>query len=659
MALGPMIRPARAQDAGPIVFGQRQRRDPFSLQITHAELELLYRRQSDTVDPDDGPKTTFTEDRFEETFSLWSNGYIYHPNLVELNLAGSFGLTQSWTDSDGLSDSQFGTLYEWDANATILRKEDTPLTLYSRRSRQLVTRELGPTLDNTITTHGGILELRSKAVPTRLEAFHQEQQQSGIDESGIGDFDLTQNTFIWHSEARPTVNQFWTWDYTFNQVQETTRGIGSHEFVNHDATLSHSMEFGRNDRSSLNSSVNYFDQSGDFVIRRLHWAELLRLEHSDSFTTRYQYTLDQQSFQDTEELTHRGTAGFIHRLYRSLVTTGEVGIQQTDRNSGGDSFQTFANIDFDYRKKVPLGVFTAALGYGWNEQRNDPQTQQTFVIDDPRTFNDPQPIIIPRSGVIPGSLVITDSTGLIIYQEGLDYTVRAFPDRLEIDRVIGGRITNGQTILLDYQLQPLGGNTTTTNGFYIGGRYTIEQGALQGVSVYARYSEQDQTIDSDTPIQIVPNSYTDVLYGIEYAIRPWHLTLSAEQQWHDATISPFDATRFMARYTDRIRIDTTLNLDASYHIVSYPDEDDTLNLLILVAQVQHRFSPRLWGSVSVLYRNEQDELRGETNGWEQQLELQWRHRQTYIYTLLRNTMVQTEFQDNTFQFLEIGIRREF
>jgi len=192
-----------------------------------------------------------------------------------------------------------------------------------------------------------------------------------------------------------------------------------------------------------------------------------------------------------------------------------VGLQQTDRNGGGDSFQTFANIDFDYRKKVPLGVLTAALGYGWNEQRNDPQTQQTFVIDDPRTFNDPQPIIIPRSGVIPGSLVVTDSSGLIIYRQGVDYTVRALPDRLEIDRVIGGRIASGQTVLLDYELEPLGGNTTTTNGFYIGGRYTIERGALQGVSVYARYSEQDQTIDSDTPTQIVPNSYTDVLYGIE------------------------------------------------------------------------------------------------------------------------------------------------
>jgi hypothetical protein len=108
------------------------------------------------------------------------------------------------------------------------------------------------------------------------------------------EFDLSQNSFIWHSEYRPSQRQIWSWDYTLNQIHETTTGLPSNDFVTNDAALSHSIDFGYKDRSHLSSLLSYFNQSGDFPYDQLRWDERLLLAHNDNFETNYHYTfLDQ------------------------------------------------------------------------------------------------------------------------------------------------------------------------------------------------------------------------------------------------------------------------------------------------------------------------------------------------------------------------------
>ena len=42
--------------------------------------------------------------------------------------------------------------------------------------------------------------------------------------------------------------------------------------------------------------------------------------------------------------------------------------------------------------------------------------------------------------------------------------------------------------------------------------------------------------------------------------------LDAEQEWHDSTLFPFDATRFFGRFVDRLSNDTTVVANANYQI---------------------------------------------------------------------------------------------
>ena len=645
-----------ASDAeGPIIIGQRRRYETFHLDRPDVALELTNIYQRDRTKTG-GATTTSEQFVLEQVLEVATRGYVLSPNFFDLTLSGSGGIDETWVnveDATGSSsESNIGSLYEWDVQGTFQPNGASPLTLYSRREQGWVFREFGPAIETVTTDTGASLELRSRKLPTRFGVSHLESEQSGFED--VDDFAYKRDAFNWHTTYLPTDNQTINWDYNFARVDQS--GVTSQQYQTHDARLSHELVFGPRRRNSLTSMLNYYNQSGDINLERFRFDERLRLRHTDDFRTRFDYTYDQTNVGGSDQNRHRASAGFTHDLYDSLTTNGEVGVQ---RSEAGDAtaLETFANIDFSYRKQVPLGLFSANLGLAWSRQDSESQTEPVPVIDQPATFGDAQPIVITGGNVDPNTIIITDPSGLLIFQPGVDYTITQFPDRLEIDRVIGGQIGAGQAVVLDYQLLPLPAAVTTSDSLSAGLRYDFQKGPLKGLTLFTRYAKTNQDIDTDNPGAFVLNEFTDVVYGAEY--RFWYITLGAEHQDHDSTINPFDADRFFARYSQRVHDNTLVALNASYTSITYFEPPDELNLFTLSAQLQHRFTPRLTGSITVLYRDEDDQLRGRTRGFEQQLELRWRHRQTQLYTLLRNAQLDNPDQDQNFQFFQLGLRRQF
>lgn len=646
---------ALAQAEGPTVFTKQRNYDILTLSPIHGEAELMYRGQRDHRSQPGQPSTDQKSDRFEETLTLQTTGAVYHPNLVFLDLSGTFGLFQEQQENLGESDRNDGTLYAWDATATFLRKEDVVPTLYSRRNRETINRTFGPTLDSTTTQTGATLDIRKPNFNTRLEAYHLEEDQTAL-ATDTGDFHLKEDVFTWHTDYHPNTHQTINWDYTYNNVSQNTGDFAT-AFTTHDATLAHTVSFGKEDKSSLLSSIRYFNQDGDFANNETRWEELLSLRHTDNFETHYRYTYDQQSFELNDQTTQRADAGFIHRLFKSLTTTGNAAYEHIESNDGYTTTQYTLDLESQYTKKIPWGLFTANAAVAWNKQENSSRTSVTNFTDVPQTFGDVVPIILVGPGINPNSIVVTDPSGLLVYVPGVDYNIDSFPNRVQLSRIVGGRINPGQQVLVDYQLDPQPANTTTTNFFSVGVRYDILHGPLNGLSLYARYANQNQDISSSDPTAFTPNSYTDYLYGIEYKF--WVMQTGAEYEMHQGTISPFNAGRVWARLNANPSAETNFNINATYTNIDYYDEGNTVQLLMLSAQVTQRFTRQFWGTATVLWRDETTTTSGDSNGLEEQLELQWRHRQTYVYFMFRNSQISTSFEDSSYQFFELGLRREF
>jgi len=638
---------------GPVVVGGAESLPPFHVDMPSGVFNFDYLYEHDTSQQQ-GMTAGTTDNRFQETVNLLTSAYVLSPNLVDFRLGGTVGLQQESFDGPGGKQYTTGLLDGWDVSGTILRDEGAPLTLYTRKNEQFITPDFSPSLDSTETSYGGSLDIRSNSVPTQLQVYQENDQQTQL--GGVTNYQLTEDVVHWHTDVIDLKNQTLAWDYSYQNTSEQELDSPAIHYENHNASLNDVLYFGTQNASSLSSSGSLTDQIGNLAFSQFHLDENLRVQHSDDFQTHYDYTLDQSNISGINQLQNELDLGFIHHLFQSLITAGDVGGSLLNATGGSEVEQLFGRLNFDYRKNVPYGKLLSNLNLGWQWQYSPQGTSETPVINQAQTFNNTQPIVLTQTNIDPSSIVVLSSAG-VPYLKGTDFTVNSVGNLIQIQRIVSGLIPPDGSVLLDYDLLPLPANTTNTGNFGIGSRYEIEQGPLSGLAPYLRCGVQNQSIDTEQPTQIIPDSYTDVVAGSDY--RVWKFTFNAEQQWHDSTLVPFNASRFSARFDERLDRDTMAAISGNYAYLDYYGEQDYVNDASVSAVLDHKIGDDWTISARAVWLNDRDELFGNTEGLEEQLELRWKHNQTDIYGRIRNATLRSSNVESTFQVFEIGLARRF
>ncbi|MFI0459824.1 MAG: hypothetical protein ACH254_19740 [Candidatus Thiodiazotropha endolucinida] len=125
-------------------------------------------------------------------------------------------------------------------------------------------------------------------------------------------------------------------------------------------------------------------------------------------------------------------------------------------------------------------------------------------------------VILDRRFIITGSIIVTDSSGTIVYDEGMDYTVLSLSgDLTQIQVIPGVRIDTGDTILVSYNAQQLPSqefSTTFTNY-----NFSIDYD-------WVRFSHSDSKSDdklisgaSESFLQSTRNTLTDLEFHFKLA----------------------------------------------------------------------------------------------------------------------------------------------
>lgn len=646
------------EDGSPIIIGYREDLKLFEFESFRASIEAYWRYRNDESTDSMGVTTKSTETLLRETLNLSGEAYIGNPNFVKLDLDINLQLSQEDIDSNevGGTSQTAESINEYDFNAIILQRSDTPLTLYSRRSQVLLDRQFADSLDSITIEHGARLTVRSELMPSQFHYFHREQTQTG--RFSGSDFDLTQDSFAWQGRTRPTNGHRVWWDYTFSNVEEAGQLQVANSFTRHDAFVNHTYDFGTESQNSIRSSLRVFQETGKFPIDRLRLDETLRLEHAPNFETKYVYMFDRQDRRNNNQTIHRGIFSFRHDLFESLTTTGQMNASRLSIDEDGfESTEFNGNLDLKYHKIVPLGLLDATVGFSYSQQNDGERGSSLFVTDEPHTFGVSGMIVLSRRNIVASSIVVTDATGVIIYIEGSDYTVREFADSVEIRRTLGGNIAAGQSVLVTYEIGPEPESTTDTLGVGFTVRYRFVEGPLKGLSPYMRYRDQSQDRSTVGLIALPDNDFYDLIIGLDYDIG--RISLTAEHQIHDSTLSPFETTRFEGRYTNRISNRSSVSISAYYQETDRVDEDLQTTITNITARWTARPTDRIRSSLVGVFRREEDNTGTDSNAFEAALDLNWRHRQTMLYCSLRNSMVDSSTRESTFQTFTFGARREF
>ncbi len=659
-ALGLIFVAGRAQaeeDQGP-VFGVQKKRPWITFDTWDGRLDLTAQRTQNKITNVSTEKDS--ENLFTELLTLHTHGAILHPNVVELDMSGSFGLQQRSFESHnseiGATNSNDNTLlYAYTLSASILRQQTVSYTVYAQRNEDTVSRDFGPSLTATNTLVGATANITSSMFPTRIRVEHNTDEEK--DPSSVQGYSQTQDLIQAHTEWVAGNSSQLVLDYNYtNLTQKAELGNAQQSQIN-EVTLSHYYRFGEDGKNNLTSSLDFFDTTGDFVQQRFRGSEQLTLQHTPSLQSYYRYNFTHESRDTFDQTMHQGEIGFDHKLYKSLVTHGAIGMQLIDQTEGQTSDEFYARLNFDYTKKIPFGVLGLNLGLSYDWRNNQAQTGSVEIIDQPGTFTPPLGVVLNQQHVNPRSIVVTDSNGLRVYVPGIDYNIISFPNRVEIRRVLTGAIVDNQSVLVDYGIDPQAANTLQTSTFNIGGHYDLEQGPLKGLTLYAHYIYQDQTVNTDSIETIIPDNIRELLIGSQYRIEPF--TFTAEETWHDSSMSPYNSLRLNASFYQTIFTNCTTSLNAGYNVINYTDVGENVKYLDFNGAVTYQPSREWQFIASAGYRNQKDTIVGDTTGLEEQLRINWRHRQTYIYMLLRNVNLDNAGNESSFQLFQIGIQRSF
>jgi len=661
LAGGSMVRGqvrAAPPDEGPIIVGQGGPAwKGFELRRLDAAFEFSGRKRSDRLTQAGGPDQKDAETRFRETLEVSGEVSIGHKNLVDLTGAARVGREDRWITSGALEVSERNTdhLYFYDLNARLLGASRVPLDVYSRRDEQLLDRDFSTSITSTTSETGVIANLVSEVAPTTLRIFRNESDQR--DRLGQFNSAYEQDSIALNSHVSLADNQRLEVGATLDGVTESQGGRVVNEFERADLLLGHTLTFGGERRHELRSFLRYFDESGRADQGILRLDEQLHLNHSDRLQSQYALMLERQARGSREQDLARGSASIRHSLFESLVSRGSLTAQRLTTSGGFESTEASVQGTLQYTKRMPRGRLSASLGAAFTTQENSEQGVSRSVINEGYVFNDPFPIVVSRRNIVPGSIVVTATGGFPTYTEGFDYTVRYSADRAEIRVVIGRGIVDGQALLVSYDVGPEPGNRIDTAAGSITVRYSVTEGRLQGLSAYAIYRTRDHGLSSDRPSLIVLDDTTDLTLGMEY--QRGGLRLKGEREDHDSSVSPSRTTRLQAFYDRRLGPGSTLSFDASRDEIEYDTPTNRVEFVRLGGRWNHRVGRDLDVHLRLEYRDENDDLGGDSNGLDQIAGFRWRRGQTSVYATVRLTLVESERSETRSELAEFGLRRSF
>lgn len=648
----------QAGDGEPVIVGaDAPTWKSFEMARFDWSFEILSRYQNDTIRDEGEPEQTDKETLLRPTLNLDMEAFIGHKNLIDLTARAQLGIEQRWIDSDtsGGKEDNLDNAYLYDIEALVFGASRLPFTVYTRRDQQFLDRDFSTSIINTVMETGVRANYQSEVAPTSLHIFYNENDQD--DAGGTNDYSYTQFTVAFQNSLLFSPNHRLETVYTFDDISEDLTNSTTQDYTRNDLLLTNIITFGDRNQNESRSYLRYYDQSADFGFTSLRLEEQLRLQHSDTLDSRYNIRAERLERGGVDQNLINGFATVTQQVFDSLTLTGTAGSDYFSTSEDFESYSVYGRGSGIYTKEAGPGRIVSSAGLGYNAQHNGERGGTISVVNDPRVYIDPNPIVIERRNIVQGSIVVRGATGIPTFVEGTDYTVDYFPDRAEIRPIVGGAITNGTALLINYTIGPEPESDIGTLETDLAFRYTFTEGALNGVSLYTSYRRIDHTLDTADPSQFALDDSETLIYGVEYQ-RGW-LELLAEQEHRRSTQNPYDITRFQALGEYPLAPGSRVGVQVDYEIQDFDNPANHVDFLRVSARWNQRWNRELDTLLRLDYRNEMDDLRGNADAIDAVFSFRWITRQTNIYATFRATLTTSDNSETESQFMEVGLTRRF
>jgi len=400
-------------------------------------------------------KTKITNQKFRVSMSLETNGWIYHPNLMDYHLAfepefqhETFRQNQTATT---LTRSYYGdtSLLAFDAGATLLKQK--PVSLYIFANRKTGQIDLTNAQDSDITneTLGTRLNFNNPTLPSSIAVIRRKQDQTGFYQSHEDRDEV--HVRIRHN-AKKSVTRL---NMLYNNSETTRTTFETTDILSKTVSteLNNTYSITDDNRVRLESQLynvradyNGQDQNSWIVSENLFWS------HSKNLLTRYRADYNRNEFGGFVNKETRLSADLTHHYMDRLTTDAGVATAANKFDGGNTDLYKF-NVDFLYYQPIPWGSVQLGASYDY-DVTNRSGTQRIIPVQERFALSTGTETLLSKENIEPGSIVVTDITGVTVYTENIDYIVDIVGPNVRISRTLMGAIADGQqvNVLYNYQI---------------------------------------------------------------------------------------------------------------------------------------------------------------------------------------------------------------
>lgn len=524
-----------------------------------------------------------------------TNSYIFHPNFLTLDLDGEYNPERIKDNYLIIPDrAETNNLKKVEGRATFFKEKQITLIALGGYNEAYSNRENLTNIKSTNLNYGGRLDYKNKFLPASVIYNDRKWEQIELDTKRK--FDSKQKNLeakISKSFATTDKN-----DLTFNYNEYFRNYANQYEVKNisNQLKLTNDIAFDKKRKYVFNSYILGIDQIGFDEYKKINSNQrlYLNLPKNIQFNANYNYNvIERQKFTLNQQ---RTSAKLGHKLYESLYSNIFFEYSQSSHTLFKETNYK-EGIDFLYKKKIPTGLITLSYKFERQHQLKSSNPSDIQVFNEEYTITDGQIVLLKKPYINRNSIIVTDESGTIIYQENFDYILIERESFIEIQRILGGQIANNSIVYIDYiSIQPASYQyDVNNNSVSLGIQF------LKWFEIYSRYSKQNY-VNKDSTEFLILNYYKQYVYGGRFDFK--FLACGVEYDDYRSVIIPYKLMRYYITLNGTIKQKILYSLNGTVNDYKMINNDVNQLYTDINGSLGYIFNSRTKFTVELGYRNQ-------------------------------------------------------
>jgi len=535
------------------------------------------------------PGTFETRVNWEEELSVMTRSFIYHPGFLNMDIGGGPLFVQQQFDSDQGKNTYNDTLLNFLARLNFLELKTYPFSLYYERSHPSFYTSLAGRFLTEVNEYGfdsRIYDIWDTA-SLSVELNHRDTVGSGLGTVVDEDADTAAVSFVANYRDSDSLDINHTHTDRDSASGNAGSPIGNSTIIQDNSEIRSVNKFGKRKQIEIHHFLRRLQQEIDSatfseVDNRSYFGSL-RWRHSEVMRSFLNYRFADTARQGADSNSKKYELGFVRNPNERLSFS--AGIDQEALEQTGFSRDNIgADGSVSYARETSFGRVNLSGSLQANRVDQTSSADLINVFDEAIILNGTTPVSLANEFVVASTVVISNAPRTQIYVEGFDYRLIINGSVTSVQRLIGGRISDGETVLADYSYETAG--TAKYDVFGSGAAVSVD--FLKFMNAYVRYDRRDSNIRSGELTNPL-NDRNGLQFGIGTSgqfLGSWMLDAEYRHVDQDEVISPFVSDAFDAGLTTSLRGTLKLTVAGSVTQIDYdysPEDVDQVTYRIGLA----------------------------------------------------------------------------